>query len=200
MTLGIERTRALAVSVALHGMVRGIRSKGAGQDCWRHSLAVAVVARYLAPSYRIHPDQAYTAGLMHDIGRLGMLTAYPEYPSLLANASGTDLDLLEQEQKAFTVNHCEAGLWLTRLWNLPDEFWDYTFRHHATVTGEVGDRTDLVRLSCLFAQSLGYKAAARVECWPSESLAEWIPGRRPNFSVGDLAAHVEAELAGESVI
>src|SRR4051794_6064538 len=37
MVLGIERTRGLAVTVALHGMVRGIKSKGAGLGCWRHS-------------------------------------------------------------------------------------------------------------------------------------------------------------------
>src|SRR3989442_1583642 len=36
VALGLERTRSLAVSVALHGMVRGIRGKGVGQDCWRH--------------------------------------------------------------------------------------------------------------------------------------------------------------------
>ncbi len=203
VALGIERTRALAVSVALHGMVRGIKSKGAGQDCWRHSRAAAIAAQCLAPFYRIHPEQACTAGLMHDIGRLGMLSAYPEYPALLASAVGTNQDLMELEQRSFSVNHCEAGLWLTRLWKLPEEFWDTASRHHAPVTGEIGDRTDLVRLACLFAQSLGFKAAAHIECWPAESLVEWIPEGacpRSRFSVNDLMDRLQSELQEDSIM
>jgi HD-like signal output (HDOD) protein len=113
--LGIERTRAFAATVALQGMVCSIKSKTAVQDCWQHSRATAIVAEWLAPFYRVHPEQAYTAALMHDIGRLGMLAAYPEYPLLLASASGSPQDLLERERTCCSVNHCEAGLWLTRI-------------------------------------------------------------------------------------
>ncbi|SPF52845.1 putative Metal dependent phosphohydrolase [Candidatus Sulfopaludibacter sp. SbA4] len=200
VVLGLERTRALAVTVALHGMVRGIKSKGAGQDCWRHSRATAIAARWLAPFYRINPEQAYTAGLMHDIGRLGMLSAFPEYPDLLSSAVGSNQDLLDQEGCSFSTNHCEAGLFLTRIWGLPEEFWDTASQHHAPLTGEIGDRTDLVRLSCLFAQSLGFKAAPGIDCWPPESLVEWIPQGalpRSRFSLEDLADRLQTELDGD---
>src|ERR1051325_3523134 len=60
VALRLERTRSLAVTVALHGMVRGIKSKVPGQDCWRHSRATAIAAQWLAPFYRINPEQAYT--------------------------------------------------------------------------------------------------------------------------------------------
>jgi len=184
----------------LHGMVRGIKSKGAGQDCWRHSRATAIAARWLAPFYRINPEQAYTAGLMHDIGRLGMLSAFPEYPDLLSSAVGSNQDLLDQEGCSFSTNHCEAGLFLTRIWGLPEEFWDTASQHHAPLTGEIGDRTDLVRLSCLFAQSLGFKAAPGIDCWPPESLVEWIPQGalpRSRFSLEDLADRLQTELDGD---
>lgn len=202
MVLGLERTRSLAVTVALHGMVRGIKSKGAGQDSWRHSRAVAIASAWLAPFYKIHPEQAYTAGLMHDIGRLGMLSAYPEYPSLLANAVGSNQDLLDQEQNSFSVNHCEAGLWLARIWGLPEEFRDTASQHHAPVTGEIGDRTELVRMACLFAQSLGYKAAAQIDCWPAETLIDWIPEGvcpRSRFSIGGLTDRIQDELQDSAV-
>ena len=42
-------------------------------------------------------------GLLHDIGRLGMLSAYPEYPILLASARGSTQELLEHERKSFSV-------------------------------------------------------------------------------------------------
>ena len=197
VVLGLERTRALAVTVALHGMVRGIKSKGAGLDCWRHSRATAISAQWLAPFYLINPDQAYTVGLMHDIGRLGMLSAFPEYSGLIASAVGSNQDLLEQEEVSFSTSHCEAGRFLTRVWGLPEEFWDTASQHHTPLKGEIGDRTDLVRLSCLFAQSLGFKAAPGIECWPPESLVEWIPQGalpRSRFSLEDLADLLRSEL------
>ena len=201
VTLGMERTRALAVTVALNGMVRGIKSKGAGQDCWRHSRATAIAAQWLAPFYRIHPEQAYTAGLMHDIGRLGMLSAYPEYPALLSSAVGSNQDLLDQEQSSFSTDHCEAGLFLTRTWGLPEEFWDTASQHHAPLTGEIGDRTELVRMSCLFAQSLGYKAAPGIDSWPAESLVERLPQSalpRSRFSLDGLTKQLQRELEEDS--
>ena len=203
VALGIERTRSLAVTVALHGMVRGIKSKGAGQDCWRHSRATAIAARFLAPFYRVQAEQAYTAGLMHDIGRLGMLSAYPEYPVLLSSATGSTQDLLDREKSTFLTDHCEAGLILTRIWGLPAEFSDTASQHHAPLTGEIGDRTDLVRLACLFAQALGFKAAPGIECWSSDTLVERIPHAalpREEFSVAGLSERLQVELEGDPVV
>jgi HD-like signal output (HDOD) protein len=202
VALGMERTRALAVTVAMRGMVRGIKSKGAGLDCWRHSRAAAVTAQWLAPFYRIHPEQSYTVGLMHDIGRLGMLSAYPEYQGLLSSAKGSTKDLLELEQRTFSTDHCEAGLFLTRTWGLPVEFWDAASQHHDPLTGEAGDRTELVRLACLFAQALGFKAAAAIDCDPAESLVEWIPQGalpRSRFSLQGLAERLQSELEADTI-
>lgn len=195
--LGLERTRAFAATVALHGMVSGIKGKATVQDCWQHSRAAAIVAEWLAPFYRVHPEQAYTAALMHDIGRLGMLAAYPEYPLLLAAAAGSPQDLLERERISFSVNHCEAGLWLTRIWGLPEEFWEAASQHHRAVTGALGDRTDLVRLSCLFAEALGFKPAPKVQCEPVESLIDRIPDGvfpRSRFSLRGLSDRLRKEL------
>jgi putative nucleotidyltransferase with HDIG domain len=195
--LGLERTRAFAATVALYGMVCGVKSQTAVQDSWQHSRATAIVAEWLAPFYRVHPEQAYTAALMHDIGRLGMLAAYPEYPLLLAGAAGSPQDLLERERISFSVNHCEAGQLLTRVWGLPEEFWAAAAHHHLEVTGTPGDKIDLVRLSCLFAESLGFKPAPQAQCEPLESLIDRIPDSvlpRSRFSLGRLSDRLRQEL------
>src|SRR5882724_9559914 len=101
--LGLERTRAFAAAVALQGIVSNIKGATAVQDCWQHSRATAIVAEWLAPFYRVHPEQGYTAGLMHDIGRLGMLAAYPEYSPLLAVTIGNNRELLNTERHTFSV-------------------------------------------------------------------------------------------------
>ncbi len=201
MCLGLERTRAFTATVALQGMVTSIRNKTVVQDCWQHSRATAIVAEYLAPYYRIHPEQAYTAALMHDIGRLGMLAAYPEYPVLLASAKGTAAEVLAQERAKFSVNHCDAGFWLTRLWRLPDDFWSAAADHHTDVISAPGDRTDLVRLSCRFAETFGFRPAPQCATNPVESLIDLIPDTvipRAKCSPEGLAQHLQKQLQLET--
>jgi putative nucleotidyltransferase with HDIG domain len=197
MCLGLERTRAFAATVALQGMVSSIKNKTVVQDCWQHSRATAIVAEYLAPFYRIHPEQAYTAALMHDIGRLGMLAAYPEYPVLLASAKGTAPEVLAQERATFSVNHCDAGFWLTRLWRLPDDFWSAAADHHNDITSAPGDRTDLVRLSCRFAETFGFRPARQCATTPIGSLIDLIPDTvvpRARYSTEGLAQRLQKQL------
>ena len=45
--------------------------------CWRHSIACGLIARELAPAYGVSKEKAYTVGMLHDVGRLGMLASYP---------------------------------------------------------------------------------------------------------------------------
>lgn len=203
MTLGLERTRSMAATVALHGMVSGIAGKAAVQNCWHHSRATAIAGECLAPFYGIHPEQAYTAGLMHDIGRLGMLSAYPEYPAILEMGSGSNLDLMEAERESFSVSHCEAGFWLTRIWSLPEEFGEFASHHHTPVEGKAGDRVDLVRVACLLAQSQGFKAAPLIDCEDADTLVKAIPETlrsRSRFSLEGLQCRLQKELDGEAAM
>ena len=198
--VGLERTRALTATVAMHGMVRDTINKVAVRDCWAHSRATALIAEWLAPFYRVLPDQAYTAALMHDIGRLAMLSAYPEYQALLATATGANQELLEAEKQSFSIDHCEAGRWLTKIWGLPEEFWNTAAYHHEPIAGTPGDRLDLVRLSCLLAQSLEFKAAPRIDCEPAEALIARMPESvcpRNRISIPDLAAHLWESLQAD---
>jgi len=197
MVLGLERTRSLAAAVALQGMIKGMSGKGAVQDSWQHSRATAIIAARLAPCFRLDKEQAYTSGLMHDIGRLGLLAAYPEYPILLEAATGSIDDLLSKERSAFNVDHCQAGLWLTRIWGLPREFWDVTSEHHEPITAPPVDRLGLIRLSCAFAESLGFKAAQKIEPTPPHHLLNLLPpgGNGAAMELEELWQHVRDELS-----
>ena len=174
--LGFERTRSLATKAALDGMIRGLGGSPTIQNCWRHSLATALIARWLAPFYRLHPELVYTTGIMHDIGRLGLLASEPKpYSKLLASIEGTNNDLLLAERWAFRVDHCEAGLFLTKTWGLPEEFWLPCSQHHAAKNPTMACRVDVIRLACALADALGYKAAPKVQTELPEALLEQIP-------------------------
>lgn len=196
--LGIERTRTLATRAALQGMMRGLEENAAVQNCWTHSRATAILAGWLAPLYRLHPDRAYTAALMHDIGRLGLLAGYTaKYAELLTRATGNTDALLEAERLLFSVDHCEAGLWLTRTWGLPEEFWETAAHHHEPV-GPNGAREDLIRVSCSLAQAMGFKAAPNIESEPVDTVAARIPetvSPRSQLRLVELTDHLNQELS-----
>ena len=64
----------------------------------------------------------YTAGLLHDVGRLALLRELPDqYARLLETEVRDDADLLAREKAAFEVDHCAAGKWILEQWEFPAE-------------------------------------------------------------------------------
>ena len=183
---------------ALQGMVRGLEENVAVQNCWLHSRATASIAGWLARFYGLHPDRAYTVGIMHDIGRLGLLTAHTgRYAELLNRITGPNAAMMEAERLLFSFDHCEAGAWLTRTWGLPEEFRETGMHHHEPFQGIAGDQTDLLKMACSLAQALGFKAAPLIDSEPIESILEKIPespNPRSPFSLSDLSVFLENEL------
>ncbi len=196
--LGTERTKALATKAALDGMRRSIGNHPVIERCWVHSRATAVIAEWLAPFYRIHPDRAYTAGLMHDIGRLGLLALNcGQYATLLDSTAGTNEEFLAAEQMVFRVDHCTAGLWLMKTWGLLEEFGAACSQHHTGKQTVLEPVADLVRLACALAQATGHKAAPLVEIGTMESLLEEIPDlARPDspYPLTTLSLRLQTEL------
>ena len=201
--LGTERTKALATKAALDAMLRDIGNHPTIGNCWSHSRATAVIAQWLAPSFRIHPDRAYTAGLMHDVGRLGLLSLDSRNYTLLLDTTGmTDEDVLEAERMMLKVDHCQAGAWLTRAWGFPDELQLAASQHHAHRDAVRDPGVGLARLSCAMAQALGYKAVPLVISSEIEDLLEEVPDLDRQDSAAWLATlgdRLEKELGDQGV-
>ena len=100
---------------------------------WRHSLYVATVARILASKCRIlRKDRFFTAGLLHDIGRLVYFREFPEMSQQLIDKmeeGNQSLRELEQEHCGFT--HAELGACLLESWGLPDSICAMTKFHQS---------------------------------------------------------------------
>lgn len=109
--LGLERIKALIVTTALKSLVDKKRSVFT-QSCWRHNLATALICQWMAAGAGLQREECYVAGLLHDIGCMAMLRAFPEYEQamVLAAAQGEDLHIAEKER--FGFDHCEAGSWI----------------------------------------------------------------------------------------
>ena len=162
VVLGLRRVRALSMTVATSIYLKQALQIEELRRCWRHTLATALLTEELAGACLMHVDLAYTAGLLHDVGRLGLLVAHPEeYSTFLrdaaARAAGPEpFDLLDYEKEVFGADHCEAGNWLAAQWKLPDEFAVVTGRHHDRPYGQGTGLLGLVFLGCQLADALGF--------------------------------------------
>ena len=88
VALGTAQIQSLVMSVATANYSRAAFRSEALRKCWRHTLASAILCREVARAAGMAPEQAYSLGLLHDIGRLGLLVAWPDdYSRILEDAN-----------------------------------------------------------------------------------------------------------------
>lgn len=99
---------------------------------WGHSLMVAELSRKIAFAAACpHPEEAYLAGLLHDIGQLILLSALGEPYARTLAAHGDEDALVAIELEQFGTHHGEVGTWLADRWQLDSSFADGILFHHA---------------------------------------------------------------------
>lgn len=104
-------------------------------DFWNYSFRTAISSRIIASKFLpdIQPNLAYTAGLVHDIGKIVISqfleTAEPNLGSLLTNRETQDF--LETEESILGTNHVLVGEKMAEIWQLPDSLKSVIRYHHA---------------------------------------------------------------------
>jgi len=196
MLLGFRRLRKLVLTVGLRSYMDGSPTS-AQQACWRHSFASAIVAERIARWNSIDRDFAYTAGILHDIGRVALATINPRIYADLIDlvAANPNCDVLQCEREAFGIDHCCAGRLLVTQWKLPEEFIEITSRHHEPLTHQE-DAAEVVRLSCMLADVLGFAAVPHRSIRSFEEiLAQFPESVRKHFPGNEeLASEIANEI------
>jgi len=205
LLLGLSRVKGLAMTVAImKGYLKGVLKSETLRRCWTHSLACAFLAEELAPACGLDKDYAYTAGLLHDIGRLSILVTYPaEYTNLLKVAEDNSFDVLECERQLFDIDHCQAGQWLAAQWKLPPEFGEVLSHHHEPAAGPGFGAAGLIHLTCSLSDALGFNVLDTRELPDFERILTELPQaarNRVNLNFEELKArlggHIVALLRG----
>jgi len=146
--VGIEAVRNLVLSASVLEM---FKQKNADQDFqetfWRHSLAVAVCGRLLAKKIRsrgiVDPDGAFSAGLLHDVGKIILSCFLPdEYAKFTAEREqDADSPTYVIEDRALGYNHCQVGAILGTQWKLPSRLIQAVSYHHHPQLADQDDPT-----------------------------------------------------------
>ncbi len=140
VVLGFETIKNLGLSVAV--ISRFARSSQDGElldytRFWEHSVGVAVAARLLARlhGFRSLENEAFVAGLVHDLGKV-ILSQYQtaQYSQTLRLVAEERLLLVRAEERVLGVTHAEVGGWLAERWNLPASLAEAIRLHHVPLT------------------------------------------------------------------
>lgn len=132
--LGFDAIYNLAVAASMGRLFRGVRlcETFTARDLWTHSVAVAVTARELARRTHRHlAEEAFLAGLMHDVGLLVALEAYPVKLSKLCQTASNDVrGFIDLEQRIVGIDHQQLGGELARRWRFPPAVQATITSHH----------------------------------------------------------------------
>ncbi|HEY7164182.1 MAG TPA: HDOD domain-containing protein [Candidatus Binatia bacterium] len=174
------------------------------QKLWSHSLGVALTTRMLAQRVRLNdPDQAFLAGLLHDVGEMILLhgdaAGFEQMGVGNPSDNGEDFSILEKEQEMFGVNHCFIGRTLLESWNMDQQTCDAISQHH-TSTSEDEPRGLRAVLHAadyvVFDAGLGF--LARPAMPPAHTMAECGCGTPE--SLAKTAAEIVAAYQAESAL
>lgn len=136
--LGIELLKGLALSTQVFGAVEAQPVAGlALARLQMHSVLTARAAQLFLSCTPLG-EEAFTAGLMHDVGKIVLALGMPEeYAAIVAEAGRGGRPEHEVEREALGVTHAEAGAYLLGVWGLPFSIIESTAFHHRP--GEVSD-------------------------------------------------------------
>ncbi len=141
--LGIELVKGLALGAQVFAALDGAPAVPGFSltELQRHAVAVARLARRVMRTAKL-ADEAFTAGMVHDVGRVILALALPERcAELLAAAAAANRPLHDVEKDLLGVTHAELGAYLLGTWGLPIPIVEAVAFHHTPAAAKpaVGD-------------------------------------------------------------
>jgi len=133
--LGFDAVKSMVMALKLLSQYDKVKPIYFSIDrLWRHSTQVARSARQLVLNYtsdRTMAETAFTAGLMHDLGKIVLASNFDEqYRGVQSLAIKQQLPLWEVEKEIFGANHGEIGAYLLGLWGMPLDLLEASALHH----------------------------------------------------------------------
>jgi HD-like signal output (HDOD) protein len=161
IVLGMRQVREILLACSLLDLLPKDQNLTPALALWEHSLGCALLSRELARRIDYaEPERAYLAGLLHDLGELINLVAFPdEARTCLAHASAEQIPLYEAELASIGFTHCDSGSVVGEMWRLPYHLSEVIrFHHTIQQTKLYPDLVALVSLSDLLCRrnGLGY--------------------------------------------
>ncbi len=208
--LGFRQVRQAALATCLVDALPGSHTLRYG-EFWQHALAVGVTAELLGRAEGASQEEAFTAGVLHQIGRLALDQHVPDaFAAAVTLARAQALPLRDAERIVLGYTDAELGGGLVRAWQFPAALADAIERHELSADA-LPDRRSLtacVVRARLFVRAQGVPDGldrAGAEATAVECPAEWLEpplsvalGRQGGVEglLGRVDAFLETAIAG----
>ncbi|UCC79413.1 MAG: HDOD domain-containing protein [Candidatus Zixiibacteriota bacterium] len=153
--LGLEAVKSLVISASVFEAF----SKNSALDreylenFWRHSLSAAfmakIVSRFVKRGFLQESEIAFSGGLLHDIGKLIIISHLPEEYSKIKTVmekqpSFSEIDI---ESSVLQFTHSDLGSYMASKWNLPGEICFAILNHHSQEAMSVDSLAAIIHLA-----------------------------------------------------
>ncbi len=147
------------------------------KDFWIHSISVAVTGKYLAARIgSSDPEDVFTGGLLHDIGRIVLYQFFPDLFKQVWNAlKEQNISFFEAEQKEINITHARIGAHLAKKWQLPDNLVDIISHHHKVEKSQFDkDMVMIIHMADLFVHGFMTDPNPDFDASLSTADAQWV--------------------------
>jgi putative nucleotidyltransferase with HDIG domain len=167
---------------------------------WQHSIGTAVCAQVLAKAQGKNQALAFTAGLLHDIGRL-VLDEYfhAESSAVVARCAAEDLNLFDAECAEIGKVHGMIGYELVKRWKFPVSI-QQAIRDHFQPERDSAVLTDLAHVANVLCHALDIGNAGYDEMVPPLSSGSWTRLGLDWDAMPVLLAEIERQYAGAHLL
>lgn len=132
--LGLDTVKALILSVKVFSMLsHSDFAHYSVDELWRHSLGAGLCSKEIAKTENWGQellDEAFTAGLLHDVGKLILVDKFPAECLEVVKRINNETRLYEAEQEVFGTTHAQVGAYLLGIWGLSGSIIKTVAWHH----------------------------------------------------------------------
>lgn len=151
VVLGFNTVKEIAMALSVQSLFKGFQLYH-GQpvnQLWKHSLQVALILKVIAEKYDSgNKELLYFGGLLHDVGKVIILSSFDkEYSILIEKSMQEHIPLLDLEKKFLGLDHSDIGGRVLDQWNIPNALVLLARYHHRPEEYKSGEKEDfLIRL------------------------------------------------------
>jgi len=134
VVLGLKEVRTMVLLIGIKALTKGLTDTELFnlREYWRHQLITAAAAGLIAARAGLTPEDMFTAGLLHDLGKLLTALHRPEdWRAVALIAAAENIPQAQAEEQYWGLEHGLVGSLVLSSWNLPLELTEPINWHHA---------------------------------------------------------------------
>lgn len=195
--LGLRSVSTLVMAAAVSDRFPRVACKGFDLGrYWRHSVAVALCSREIARRVRVDADTAFTAGLLHDLGRLALASqAAPALEATYGRRAEQDCQMLLAERAELGTDHADIGAEVGSRWHFGAAVIEAIRHHHEPATAPAATVVDVVHVADNIAHALDLSRDPD-DMVPALDVAAWNRLGLTQAQCFTVFENTEAELEG----